>query len=155
MVNIIDNFLTDEEFSESWEKIKTTKFLKSGSINRVEIDLPFLLNKLCWGEDEDYLSYVTRMDEKPNASQKWHYDISSPLKLKPGQEYTENIIQWIIYMGGDFTGGILQTREQDIEPLTNRLVLLDPFTEEHNVTPVVGVRYTLGGFIYKYKEVPK
>jgi len=155
MVDIIDNFLTDEEFSQAWETIKTTKFLRTGAINRVPIILPFLKDKLCFAEDEDYFSYVTRMDEKPNASQKWHYDISSPLKLKPGQEYTENIMQWLIYMGGDFTGGLLQVRDQDIEPLTNRFVLLDPFLEEHNVTPVVGFRYALNGFVYKYKEVPK
>ena len=152
MVNIIDNFLSDTEFSKAWDEIKNIKWKKQCSINRVEINLPWLKRKLCWGEDEDYFSYVTRMDEKLNASQKWHKDISSPLKLKPGQVYTENIAQWLIYMGGDFTGGILQTRSGDIEPKTNRFVLLDPFEEEHNVTRVSGFRYALGGFLYKYKE---
>jgi len=154
MVLIHDNFLTDQEFSSAWEAIKNVTWKTRGAINRVAIDLPWLETKLCWTEDEDCFIYVTRMDDKINASMKWHKDISSPLKLKPGQEFTTSIVQWLIYMGGDFTGGILQTREQDIEPKTNRFVLLDPFTEEHNVTPVTGFRYALNGFLYKYKEVP-
>ena len=154
MVDIIDNFLTKEEFDIAWEAIKNINWSKKfSSINRHEIDIPFLFNKFCIEESEDYTCSVTRMDNDINASMKWHkdiYDQKVGIKLKPGQEWIGKAVQWLIYMGGDFTGGILQTRTGDIEPKTNRFVILDPFLEEHNVTRVSGFRYSLNGFIYKY-----
>lgn len=160
MVEIIDKFLTDQEFNKAWEIIRDIKWSKKhsiGSINRQEIDIPFLFNKLCFGECKDYFCNITRMDNDMNPSMKWHkdiYDQKVGIKLKLGQQWIGQALQWIIYMGGEFTGGLLQTRSrEDIEPKTNRFVILDPFLDEHKVTRVIGLRYTLNGFIYKYKEI--
>jgi len=155
MVSVIDNFLTKEEFEYTLKTAKAAKWRKfgPGAINRINIKLPFLFNKLCWGEDEDYFVYLVRMQEDLNPSQKWHIDLKGPLKLPSGQEWIYNAIQYIIYLGGDFTGGLLHTRKKTIEPVPNRFVILDPFKEEHIVSPIIGKRYALTGFIYKYKEV--
>ncbi len=155
-MEITDDFLTPEEYQIAEHAVFTTKWNRyaPSQIKRQEIDLPFL-KKLC-KPSEDYFSYVYLMDENKNPSMEWHKDIADKnrgIKLKPGQKWIGEATQWILYMGGDFQGGLLHTRDQTVEPVPNRLVLLNPFEEEHKVDPVIGRRYSLGGFIYAYEKI--
>ncbi len=152
MVEIIENFLTEKEYKIAEEAILKIQWHRG--LKRKEINLPFL-KKLC-KSNEDYFSYVTLMDEKDVCFMKWHKDIHDQeigMKLKPGQKWIGEATQWIIYMGGNFTGGLLHTRDQIIKPIPNRLVLLNPFREEHKVESVKGKRYSIGGFIYSYDKI--
>ena len=155
MVSIIDNFLTKEELHTILLLVNVIKWPKfrPHSMNRVDFHSRMLEEKLCWTEDEDCLLSLYKNTNEETNIWKWHKDISSPLKLKPGQIWTNNIIQIILYVGGDFTGGILKTKFEDIKPKLNRLVIMDPLTEYHKITPLNGTRFTITGFVYRYKEL--
>ena len=155
MVIIFDDFLTKKELQIVLIKVNAVKWPRFSphTMKRVEFHSPMLEEKLCLAEDEDcLLSLYKNINEETNIW-KWHKDISSPLKLKQGQIWTNNIIQIILYVGGDFTGGILKTKFEDIKPKLNRLVIMDPLTEYHKITPLNGTRFTITGFVYRYKEL--
>ena len=119
-------------------------------MKRINFASIMLENKLCYSEDEDCLLYLLKHTEGDTPTNHWHKDISRPLKLKKGQTWTGNISQIILYMGGNFTGGLLETKKETIKPITNRLVILNPQVDEHRVTPVTGNRYCITGFLYKF-----
>jgi len=156
MVDIKDNFLTKDEFKQAWEKVSKFNFpdVEEGKFNRHSINIDFLKKKLATYPNSDLFTYVTKMDNKSNPSQEWHVDISGKLAMEPGRKWTGFALQFIIYMGGNFKGGNLHIKEENlehiIEPIENRLIILNPFKSKHKVDPLTGVRYTLNGFIYTY-----
>jgi len=158
MVEIIDNFFSKDEFQKVWDKIDKVNFsFPWSSVNMRPIYIDFLKDKLVSEPNTDIVYTTTRMEEKINSSQKWHVDISGKLGVPKGREWTGFALQWMIYMGGDFEGGDLHIKEgkeeRIIKPISNRLVIIDPFETKHKVDPVKGFRYSLSGFIYKYRLI--